>query len=168
MWTLLEDTPLDITSKFDIAMFGRKINRKRSAQKKTSKEAVPDCGIRRFRHVYPTHVRKEEPRRSFASVCVHVHPRQDGSKSVAGNWLTLDPPMYYSVRGRYIPARGRTRGKGSRTYTEAAEEPHERVDRGFRHPISKQRDVNLQRKKGDSPWERKGGRERKSFSIAPV
>lgn len=63
---------------------------------------------------------------------VDVHPRQDGSKSVIGQELThpLDPPMYYSVRERYIPARGRTRGEREKEpdmlHMAEAEEPYER------------------------------------------
>lgn len=99
--------------------------------------------------------------RPCASMCTR-------GKTAASRWPGTDSPWTHQCiiaceKGIY-PRKGELGEGGRESDIEAAEEPHERVHRGFRHPISKQRDVNLQRKKKETRHER----ERKSFSIAPV
>lgn len=135
-------------------MFGRKINRNKSMEEniKGSSLVPPDCDT--CVSCVRTCVKRSRlgvASRRCASMCTR-------GKTTAGQGQKLTHPRPTSVlqQERYVP-----KGMMGRAgHTGAAEELHERkrkggVHRGFRHPKSKQRDANLQRKK-----ETRRGRER--------
>lgn len=164
------------TLKLDIAMFGRKINKNKSVggNIKESSLSSPEydtcilhirtCARRSRAALRCVALRGVALRRISVRRCAPAAKRQQvRSKNSDSSWT------HYSVQERYITKGTTVKGRPNVQEQERylMREKERQVHRGFRYPVSKQRDANLQREKRKQR-EKKREMNEKGFSIPPV